>query len=76
MVRDQSILTREINRWTNISSLSQSQLSFLKDLYKRNCKALVYYSSLSKEEQEQFKDPLKWRDTPEMNYVMDMADLF
>lgn len=76
MVRDQGILTKEIYKWDKLQLTASNQLRFLKDLYDRNCKALVYYSSLSKEEQEQFKDPLKWRDTPEMSYVMDMADLF
>lgn len=76
MVRDQGILAKEINKWDKLQLTATNQLSFLKDLYERNCKALVYYSSLSKEEQDKFKDPLKWRDTPEMNYVMDMADLF
>lgn len=76
MVRDQGILAKEINKWDKLQLTATNQLSFLKDLYERNCKALVYYSSLSKEEQDKFNDPLKWRDTPEMNYVMDMADLF
>ena len=34
------------------------------------------YDEWTKEEKEQFKDPLKWRDTPEMSYVMKIADLF
>ena len=34
------------------------------------------YDEQTKEEKEQFKDPLKWRDTPEMSYVMKIADLF
>ena len=34
------------------------------------------YDDWTKEEKEQFKDPLKWRDTPEMSYVMKIADLF
>ena len=34
------------------------------------------YDEQTKEEKEQFKDPIKWRDTPEMSYVMKIADLF
>lgn len=34
------------------------------------------YDEWTKEEKEQLKDPLKWRDTPEMSYVMKIADLF
>ena len=34
------------------------------------------YDEWTKEEKEQFKDPLKWRDTPVMSYVMKIADLF
>ena len=34
------------------------------------------YDEWTKEEKEQFKDPLKWRDTPEMSYAMKIADLF
>ena len=34
------------------------------------------YDEWTKEEKEQFKDPLKWRDTPEMSYDMKIADLF
>ena len=34
------------------------------------------YDEWTKEEKEQFKDPLKWRDPPEMSYVMKIADLF
>lgn len=76
LLRDQDILNKEINKWNNISSQANNQIVFLKDLYDKNCKAIIYYGDLSKEEKEQFKDPLKWRDTPEMSYVMKMADLF
>ena len=76
LLRDQKLLNKEISKWMDISSRAKDQLNFLKDLYDKNSKAIIYYGDLSKEEKEQFKDPLKWRDTPEMSYVMKMADLF
>lgn len=76
LLRDQEILNKEICKWREISNQANNQITFLKDLYDKNCKAIIYYSDLSSEEKEQYKDPLKWRETPEMSYVMYMADLF
>ena len=76
LLRDQKVLNKEISKWMDISLQAKDQLVFLKGLYDKNSKAITYYGDLSKEEKEQFKDPLKWRDTPEMSYVMKMADLF
>ena len=76
LLRDQKVLNKEISKWMDISLQAKDQLVFLKGLYDKNSKAIIYYGDLSKEEKEQFKDPLKWRDTPEMTYVMKMADLF
>ena len=76
LLGDQKLLNKEISKWMDTSSRAKDQLNFLKDLYDKNSKAIIYYGDLSKEEKEQFKDPLKWRDTPEMSYVMKMADLF
>ena len=76
LLRDQKLLNKEISKWMDISSRAIDQLNFLKDLYDKNFKAIIYYGDLSKEEKEQFKDPLKWRYTKEMSYVMKMADLF
>lgn len=76
LLKDQMVLNKEISKRMDISACAKDQLVFLKDLYDKNSKAIIYYGDLSEEEKEQFKDPLKWRDTPEMSYVMKMADLF
>ena len=76
LLRDQKVLNKEISKWMDISLQANNQLVFLKDLHDKNSKAIIYYGDLSKEEKEQFKDPIKWRDTPEMSYVTKMADLF
>lgn len=76
LLRDQYILNKEINKWDDIKNQSIKQINFLKDLYDSNCKAIIYFGSLTAEEKKKFEDPLIWRDTPEMSYVMKMADLF
>lgn len=76
LLRDQYILAKEISKWSNLKQTCDNQLLYLRDLYTRNCKAIIYYDDLSKEDKKRFENPLEWRDTPEMNYVMDMADLF
>ena len=76
LLRDQYILAKEISKWSNLKQTCDNQLLYLRDLYTRNCKAIIYYDNLSKEDKKRFENPLEWRDTPEMNYVMEMADLF
>ena len=76
LLRDQYILAKEISKWSNLKQTCDNQLLYLRDLYTRNCKAIIYYDDLSKEDKKRFENPLEWRDTPEMNYVMEMADLF
>lgn len=76
LLRDQWILNKELNKWNNIKSQSINQINFLKELYDQNCKAIIYYDSLPIQEKKKFEDPLAWRNTPEMSYVMKMIDLF
>lgn len=76
LLRDQWILKKELNKWNIVKDKSINQINFLKELYDLNCKAINYYNELSIEEKRRFEDPLAWRNTEEMSYVMKMADLF
>ena len=55
LLRDQKVLNKEITKWNDISSRAKDQLNFLKDLYDKNSKAIIYYGDLSKEEKNNLK---------------------
>lgn len=76
LVKDQKLINKEIYKYEQHAKEVEHQLNYLYNLKTRIQKAIDYFISLNKEERDKFNNPLHWQEDPNMNYVLDMADLY
>lgn len=74
--RDQGILDGMISKWRQMEHSSRKQVDHLKEILEKTKEAMKFVSSLSEEKREELKEPLNWRNYPELGYVFDMNELF
>ena len=76
VARDQKILRKEINIWTEIKSNSIIQLNHLNQILAKAQNAEKYLETLSDSELEELKVPQNWQRHNELSYIFDMKGLF
>ena len=76
ILRDQKRVKKEIRKWENSHKQSKTQLEHLNKIFEKTKKAVEFYSQASNEIKEILKNPLKWKDYPELDYVNDLGALY
>lgn len=76
IARDQKIIRTKIKEQEHMAELVNEQIKGLNELLEKTKTATDYYHNASNEIKETLKDPMKWRDYPELSYVMEMGDWF
>ena len=76
IMRDQKKVKKEIRKWENSHKQSKTQLEHLNKIFEKTKTAVEFYSQASNEIKEILKNPLKWKNYPELDYVKDLGALY
>lgn len=74
--RDQQMLDGMISKWRQLENSSRKQVEHLKEILDKTKEAMRFVCSLTEKKCEELKEPLNWRNYPELGYVFDMNELF
>lgn len=76
IARDQKLIRHEIHTWEKQEALSKTQINHFKEILEESKKAASFITSASKEIIDSLKDPLEWKNYPELHYVTMMKEMF
>ena len=76
LVRDQKKVKQQIKVWNNSHETANKQLIHLNKILEMTKVAVEFYRKASPELKELLKNPLKWKDYPELAYVNELGPLY
>lgn len=74
--RDKKLVKSVISRWNKRKDVASNQIWKMEELLALIDKAFEFIKTLAKEQLEELKEPLAWRNYEELRYVFEMNELF